>query len=61
MVVIALVSEGSEENLSYSEMTISIDSVQQTRFVDIFLSELLFQNLFWFLLVELSLYKPQKP
>lgn len=61
MVVIALVSEGSEENLSYSEMTISIDSVQQLRFVDIFLSELLFQNLFWFLLVELSLYKPQKP
>ena len=61
MVVIALVSEGSEENLSYSEMTISIDSVQQLRFVDTFLSELLFQNLFWFLLVELSLYKPQKP
>ena len=61
MVVIALVSEESEENLSCSEMKISIDSVQQLRFVDIFLSEPLFQNLFWFLLVELSLYKPQKP
>lgn len=61
MVVIALVLEESEENLSCSEMTISIDSVQQLRFFDIFLSELLFQNLFWFLLVELSLGKPQKP
>ena len=30
-------------------------------FVDIFLSEFSFQNLFWFLLIELSLCKSQKP
>ena len=60
MVVIILFSIESRENVLSSEKPISIVPSDSQGFVDIFLSEFLFQNLLWSFLIELSLCKPQK-
>ena len=39
----------------------SIDSEEYRAFVDIFLLEFPFQNLFWSFLIEFSFCKPRKP
>ena len=54
MVVITLFSIESEENIPWWQMPISVDSVRQSKFLDIFLSEFLFQNFSWFFLIELN-------
>ena len=59
MVTITLFSIELEKNVPCSEMP-SLPSDSQG-FVDIFLSEFSFQNLFWSCSIEHSLRIPQKP
>ena len=53
MVVLTLFLIQLEENVWCWEKPISIDSVRQSRFADMFFSEFSFQNLFWYFLVKL--------
>ena len=61
MVLVTLFSIESKEKSPWSEMPVLLIPSNSRAFADMFLTEFSFQKLFWSFLIELNVFKPQKP